>query len=168
MTIRKSYDKQLWPLWHNYCYLLKRFNGYKFTFDLTFCNCAWCQLTSAVTLAMIATIVNHLNERVQSSQRIRRWTLIYVRGVSATTLWLIAVRDFPLMDRNRECTQSNAVMKKCCPYDELIIAWIQEPLWTNSASIVFGRCTCPLASTISNKFIRSWNKTSCLLPNLLG
>ena len=79
------------------------------------------------------------------------------------TLWLIAVRDFPPKDRNRECTQSNAVIKKCCPYDELIIAWIQEPLWTNSASIVFGRCTCPLASTISNKFIRSWNKTSCLL-----
>ena len=43
------------------------------------------KLTSAVTLAMTATIVKHPSERVQLSQRQRKLTLIYVRAVSVQT-----------------------------------------------------------------------------------
>ena len=41
------------------------------------------KLTSALTLAMIAIIVNCPSERVKLSQRQRKLTLIYVRAVSA-------------------------------------------------------------------------------------
>ena len=43
------------------------------------------KLTSDLTLAMTAIIVNRPSERVQLSQRQRKLTLIYVRAVSAQT-----------------------------------------------------------------------------------
>ena len=43
------------------------------------------KLTSALTLAMTAIIVNRPSERVQLSQRQGKLTLIYVRAVSAQT-----------------------------------------------------------------------------------
>ena len=71
-----------------------------------------------------------MNQYSYLMQRQRELTPIYVRAVSAQTSWLNVVRDFPPMDRNIKYIQSNAAIKKCCTYDELIVAWIQEPLWT--------------------------------------